>query len=139
MYPRNTRHINNWDLVDTSAPGILGAWYANRSRAPLRRMARSADLWERRMAMIATLHFIRAGESAEACRIAELLLHDEHDLMHKATGWMLREVGARCGRDALRSFLDRHAASMPRTMLRYAIEHLPAAERAQYMTATRRR
>lgn len=133
-YLGNVRYINNWDLVDSSAPGILGAYYAGRSRAPLRRMARSANLWERRMAMIATLHFIRAGEPEDALRLAELLLRDEHDLIHKAAGWMLREVGERCDRRVLRSFLDRHATAMPRTMLRYAIERLPAAERTRYLT-----
>lgn len=132
-YLANTRYINNWDLVDLSAPNILGAHLERRSRARLTELAQSESLWERRIAIIATQHFIRHGDSKDALRVAHMLLNDEQDLIHKAVGWMLREVGARCGRDTLRRFLHAHAAVMPRTMLRYSLEHFEAAERTKYM------
>lgn len=127
-----SRRIDNWDLVDTSAPAIVGGYLAQRGRQPLYRLVRSRNLWERRVAMLATLTFIRRGSFADTLALAELLLHDEHDLIHKATGWMLREVGNR-DRAALEGFLDRHCARMPRTMLRYAIEKLPARRRRTYL------
>ena len=136
-YLRSTRHINNWDLVDCSAPQIVGGHLAGRSRAPLRRLAKSASLWERRIAMVATLYLIRQGEFDDTFRIAEMLLRDPHDLIHKATGWMLREVGKR-DRRRLEQFLDRQAAVMPRTMLRYAIEHFPEPARRGYLSARTR-
>ena len=132
VYMRNLRHVNNWDLVDTSAPHIVGAHLESRSRAPLRKLARSKSLWERRIAMIATQRFIRNGEFEDALQIATLLIDDEHDLIHKAVGWMLREVGDR-DVDILRRFLQKHAATMPRTALRYAIEHFSPAERKRWM------
>jgi 3-methyladenine DNA glycosylase AlkD len=132
-YLANLKYVNNWDLVDSSAPYILGAHLMHRSRAKLYTLARSRNVWKRRVAIIATAQFIRQGESQETLRVATMLLGDEHDLIHKAVGWMLREVGQRCALDALRAFLDAHAARMPRTMLRYAIEHLAPAERAHYM------
>ena len=131
-YLRSTRHVNNWDLVDCSAAPIVGAQLSSKSRAPLRQLAKSSSLWERRIAIIATFHFIRRGEFDETLRIAEMLLTDRHDLIHKAVGWMLREVGSR-DRAALEGFLDRHAATMPRTMLRYAIEKFPLPLRKRYM------
>lgn len=131
QYLRHTARINNWDLVDASAPHLVGAHLLERSRAPLTKLARSRSLWERRIAMIATQHFIRNGEVDETLRIAALLVNDGHDLIHKAVGWMLRESGDR-DLVALRSFLGEHAATMPRTMLRYAIEHLPSAERLRW-------
>jgi 3-methyladenine DNA glycosylase AlkD len=134
-YLARTDRINNWDLVDASAPGIVGAHLEGRSIAPLRRLAKSPDLWERRIAIVATQHFIRRGEFAATFEIADRLLRDRHDLIHKATGWMLREVGKR-SEAALRSFLDRHAASMPRTMLRYAIERFDAPSRTRYLRIT---
>ena len=133
-YLANLKYVNNWDLVDCSAAPILGAHLQHRSRAKLHALARSSNVWERRVAMIATAQFIRSGESSEAIRIAETLLNDEHDLIHKAVGWMLREIGDRCGTQTLRMFLDRHALRMPRTMLRYSIEHLSATERVSYLT-----
>lgn len=133
LYVRSDR-VNNWDLVDGSAPQIVGAQLANRSRAPLRRLARSRDLWKRRIAILATHHFIRAGEYEPTLEIAEILVNDEHDLIHKAVGWMLREVGKR-DRAAEERFLRVHAATMPRTMLRYAIERFPAAKRREYLSA----
>jgi 3-methyladenine DNA glycosylase AlkD len=132
-YLRNTARINNWDLVDSSAPHIVGAHLRDRSRAPLVKLARSKSLWERRIAMLATQHLIRNAEFDDALRIAEILVRDEHDLIHKAVGWMLRELGDR-DRGALQSFLAKYAATMPRTMLRYAIEHLSVAERRRWMS-----
>jgi len=135
-YLRNTARINNWDLVDLSAPNIVGAHLATRPRATLDKLSRSRNLWERRIAIVATYHLIRIGEFDDTVRIARLLLGDVHDLIHKATGWMLREVGKR-DRRRLEAFLDEHAHEMPRTMLRYAIERLPAEDRQRYMDARR--
>ncbi|MGH7710604.1 MAG: DNA alkylation repair protein, partial [Gemmatimonadaceae bacterium] len=132
-YLGNLEYVNNWDLVDSSAPYILGAHLLHRSRSRLYRLARSRSVWERRVAIIATAQFIRHGEAAETLRIAAMLLADEHDLIHKAVGWMLREVGQRCDARLLRDFLDAHAARMPRTMLRYAIEHFAPNERQRYL------
>jgi 3-methyladenine DNA glycosylase AlkD len=128
-----TDRINNWDLVDVSAPQIVGAYLETRSRKPLYRLARSKSLWERRIAIVATQHFIRRGDVGDTLAIARLLLGDEHDLIHKACGWMLREVGKRDER-GLRAFLDEHGAVMPRTMLRYAIERFAPAVRRRYLT-----
>jgi 3-methyladenine DNA glycosylase AlkD len=132
-YLAHLRWVDNWDLVDSSAPQILGTWLLSRDRKVLRRLARSKVLWERRVAILATFAFIRAGEVDDALAIAETLLDDPHDLIHKAVGWMLREVGKRVDVDVLRSFLRRHGPGMPRTALRYAIEHLPPAERKRWL------
>jgi 3-methyladenine DNA glycosylase AlkD len=132
LYLANTRFINNWDLVDCSAAPIVGGWLRGRSTAPLTRLARSTSLWERRIAMIATFNGIRRGEFDDAFRIADMLLHDDHDLIHKAVGWMLREVGKRDGA-AERAFLADRYKTMPRTMLRYAIERFPEMERRRYL------
>jgi len=134
-YLANTAFINNWDLVDSSAAAIVGGWLAGRSRRPLGALARSKSLWERRIAIVATHHFIRNGDVAETFRIADILLHDDHDLIHKAVGWMLREAGKR-DPAALRTFLGSRYATMPRTMLRYAIEKFPEAERRRYLAGT---
>jgi 3-methyladenine DNA glycosylase AlkD len=133
FYLANASRINNWDLVDLSAPHIVGAQLYTKNASVLTRLARSEYLWERRIAMLSTHYFIRQGESSEALRIAELLLHDPHDLIHKAVGWMLREVGKRCSREVECRFLDQYADDMPRTMLRYAIEHFPETLRQRYM------
>ena len=133
LYLANTAYINNWDLVDLTAQHIVGEHVYGHDSSVLTRLALSEDLWERRIAMLATYYFIRRGESREPLRIAGLLLHDPHDLIHKAVGWMLREVGKRCSREIECGFLDEHAAVMPRTMLRYAIEHFPGKLRKQYM------
>ena len=132
LYLSNTRFINNWDLVDCSAAQIVGGWLRGRSTAPLTRLAKSKSLWERRIAMIATFDGIRRGHFDDTFRIADHLLHDEHDLIHKAVGWLLREVGKRDGA-AERAFLKSRYKTMPRTMLRYAIERFPEAERRRYL------
>jgi len=132
LYLAHTSSINSWDLVDSSAPAIVGGWLHDRSRAPLRALAKSPSLWERRIAIVATAYFIRRGEFDDTLTIARLLLRDHHDLIHKAVGWMLREVGKKDGA-AERRFLDTHASDMPRTMLRYAIERFPPAERYAYL------
>jgi 3-methyladenine DNA glycosylase AlkD len=135
LYLANTAYINNWDLVDASAGPIVGAYLDDRSRAPLRRLARSALLWERRIAIIATFHFIKQHEFEDTFEIADMLLADDHDLIHKAVGWMLREAGKR-DKAALRRFLATRYRRMPRTMLRYAIERFPEAERRRYLRGT---
>jgi len=132
LYLKNTRWINNWDLVDLSAPNIVGDFLMNRSRKPLYRLARSPVLWERRVAILATLQFIRQQQFDETLRICEILISDKEDLIHKAVGWMLREVGKR-DRRAEEAFLRKHYRQMPRTMLRYAIERFPAAKREHFM------
>lgn len=132
LYIANAKFINNWDLVDSSAPYIVGAHLDERSRAPLRKLAKSKNLWERRIAILATQYFIRKDDFDETLAIAELLLRDEEDLIHKAVGWMLREVGNR-DRAVLEQFLDEHASGMPRTMLRYAIEKFSPPERKVYL------
>lgn len=126
--------LNNWDLVDVTAPKLIGEHLLGRpaGRRLLRRFAASSDLWERRIAIVSTHAFIRAGQFDDTLAIAALLLDDPHDLIHKATGWMLREVGKR-DPAPLRAFLADHAAEMPRTMLRYAIERLPEAERRAWL------
>ena len=163
FYLRNTKFINNWDLVDLTAPNIVGdfllknisvtedTYFAqttgfsrgvrrkqntvSREKLPiiLVELSRSQSLWERRIAILSTFAFIRAGRHQEAFDIAEILLHDKHDLIHKAVGWMLREVGKRADQKLLCAFLDKHADTMPRTMLRYAIEHLTSQKRKYYM------
>jgi 3-methyladenine DNA glycosylase AlkD len=135
LYLANTAHINSWDLVDLTAQHIVGDYLSGRNRAVLAKLARSRSLWERRISILATYHFIRRGESAETLLLAELLLHDPQDLIHKAVGWMLREVGKRCSVGEECSFLEKHASEMPRTMLRYAIERFPPEIRKRYMNA----
>jgi 3-methyladenine DNA glycosylase AlkD len=132
-YLAHTTFINNWDLVDLSSPSVVGGYLMDRDRDVLYRLAGSPVLWERRIAMVSTHTFIRAGQTGDVYRLAELLLDDQHDLMHKAVGWMLREAGKRVDAAELRRFLDLHAASMPRTALRYAIEHFDLEERRHYL------
>ena len=131
-YLASTAYVNNWDLVDSSAPHIVGAHLETGDRAILDELARSDSLWERRIAILATQHFIRRGDFGTTMRIAEMLVGDRHDLIHKAVGWMLREVGNR-DRAAEEAFLRRHCGTMPRTMLRYAIERFPPELRGAYM------
>ncbi|MCX5900331.1 MAG: DNA alkylation repair protein, partial [Proteobacteria bacterium] len=132
LYLDSTCCINNWDLVDVTAPHIVGAYLFDRNRAPLRRLARSALLWERRIAIVATFYFIRRNQFDDTLTLAEMLLGDRHDLMHKAVGWMLREVGKR-DLAAEEGFLQKHCGHMPRTMLRYAIERFDPDKRAAYL------
>jgi 3-methyladenine DNA glycosylase AlkD len=124
--------VNNWDLVDASSEFILGPWLLDRDRSLLFELAASTSLWERRVAVLATFEFIKHGDASTTLELAEGLLGDREDLMQKAVGWMLREVGKRVSRDALLGFLDAHAAAMPRTILSYATEHLAPEERALY-------
>ncbi|HEX9107811.1 MAG TPA: DNA alkylation repair protein, partial [Longimicrobiales bacterium] len=131
-YLANTDRVNNWDLVDVSAPHVVGAHLLQGDSAVLDRLAASPSLWERRIAMLATFAFIRAGRLQEPLRIARLLLHDNHDLIHKAVGWMLRELGQR-SRDAEEAFLAEHYRTMPRTALRYAIEKFPSERRRAFL------
>jgi 3-methyladenine DNA glycosylase AlkD len=132
-YLANTPLINNWDLVDASAAGIVGAHLWPDDVAPLVVLAGSESLWERRIAIVATFHFTKLGSFEPTLAISELLLRDRHDLIHKATGWMLREVGKR-DQEILERFLRKHCREMPRTTLRYAIERFPQALRAVYMS-----
>lgn len=132
LYLDNTKYVNNWDIVDVSAPRIVGAHLHGGDVALLDELARSPSVWERRIATLATAYFIKQGEFGPTLKIAQRLLSDDHDLIHKAAGWMLREVG-KLDADVLRDFLDRHHRRMPRTMLRYAIERLSAGERAHYL------
>ncbi len=131
-YLASTAHVNNWDLVDVSAHKIVGPYLVARSRKPLYRLARSKNLWEKRIAMIATLHFIKNDDFADALAVADILKDDSHDLIHKAVGWMLREVGNR-DRKTEETFLKPRYRSMPRTMLRYAIEKFPDPLRKRYL------
>lgn len=133
FYLSHIQWINNWDLVDSSAGYIVGMYLSHADISALERLAQSSSLWERRIAIIATFAFIKQGYAEPTFAIARLLLRDKHDLIHKAVGWMLREVGKRCGEDVERVFLDQHVTQMPRTMLRYAIERFPKETKAYYM------
>jgi len=132
IYLKHTRYINNWDLVDVTAKRIVGDFLGDKDKAPLYKLARSSSVWERRIAILATFYFIGRGEFGDALRIARMLLSDEHDLIHKAAGWMLREVGKR-DMAAEEDFLKKHSKKMPRTMLRYAIEKFPENKRRAYL------
>ncbi len=132
FYLKHAERVNNWDLVDLSADKIVGAYLRGRSKSRLYRLARSRNLWRRRIAIVATLDFIRAGRFKDTTALAEKLMGDSHDLIHKACGWMLRETGKRDS-VVLEIFLKKHCRAMPRTMLRYAIERLPAPRKRAYM------
>ena len=132
LYLASTRYINNWDLVDSSAEHIVGNYLGNRSRRPLRRLAKSKDVWERRIAIMATFCYIKQNDYEDALEISGMLLHDEEDLIHKAVGWMLREIGNR-DIEVEERFLKRYYNGMPRTMLRYAIEKFPEPKRQRYL------
>ncbi|MEI6288767.1 MAG: DNA alkylation repair protein [bacterium] len=132
FYLKNLKSVNNWDLVDLSCYKVLGDWLINRDRKILYTMAKSNDLWQKRIAMISTFAFIRNSESEDTLKIAKILLSDKHDLIHKAVGWMLREMGKRQPVE-LKDFLDINATKMPRTMLRYAIEKLSEKDRKMYL------
>jgi 3-methyladenine DNA glycosylase AlkD len=132
LYLDNLKHINNWDLVDVSAPPIVGAFLMDKSKTPLYTLAKSANLWERRISIMATAYFIRRNHFSATLKIAKLLLVDKQDMVHKAAGWMLREIGKR-DREVEETFLRSHYKRMPRTMLRYAIEQFPKAKRRGYL------
>jgi 3-methyladenine DNA glycosylase AlkD len=132
LYMGSTHWINNWDLVDLSSPHIPGAWLFDRARKPLHEFAELNDLWKKRIAIVSTHHFIRKNDYTDTLAISEKLLTDKHDLIHKAVGWMLREVGNR-NVEAEENFLKKHYMSMPRTMLRYAIEKFPEEKRQKYL------
>ena len=132
LYVSHLDRINNWDLVDGSAPTIVGGYHADKDRAQLYHWAKSRNLWERRIAMLATLHFIKNDDFDDVLALASILRDDHHDLIHKAVGWMLREVGNR-DRAVEERFLEEHYDMMPRTMLRYAIERFPEPRRRAYL------
>ncbi len=132
FYLSNTHRVNNWDLVDLSAPTIVGLYLQDKPRTDLVRLANSSLLWDQRIAIVANWTLIRKDDYMDVLALSELLLHHPHDLMQKAIGWMLREVGKR-NKDILVQFLDRHSTVMPRTMLRYSIEKFPEDERQYYL------
>lgn len=132
LYLKNTEKINNWDLVDLSAPGIVGDFLQREHRGILREFAKSRNIWERRIAIVSTHTFIKKREFGETLAISEMLLNDKHDLIHKAVGWMLREIGKR-NKEVLEIFLSTRYKKMPRTMLRYAIEKFPEEKRKAYL------
>jgi len=133
FYLKHSRWINNWDLVDASAEHVIGP-FLEKEELLLKKLAKSSNLWERRMAVLATFHHIKKGNPGYTLEIAEILLNDEHDLIHKAVGWMLREVGKRCSQAVEENFLKRYYLNMPRTMLRYAIERFSPGKRKFYLT-----
>ena len=135
FYVKSTKYINNWDLVDLSAPNIVGKHLSDRSRKPIYALAKSRDLWKRRIAIMATFHFIKRGDFADTLRISRMLITDDHDLVHKAVGWMLREIGKR-SLPAEERYLKLHYRNMPRTMLRYAVERFPEGKRQRYLNGS---
>jgi len=138
VYATNTRYINNWDLVDLSAPQITGEYLENRSREPLYKWAKSDLLWERRIAVLSTFRYIKKSSFDDALTIIEMLLDDKEDLMHKACGWMLREIGKR-NQPVLETFLVKHYSRLPRTTLRYAIERFEEPKRQLFLKGTFRK
>ncbi|MFA5033094.1 MAG: DNA alkylation repair protein [bacterium] len=137
FYIKNTKQINNWDLVDLSAYKIVGPYLENKDKSILYKLARSSNLWERRISILSTFYYIMQNNPEDTLKIALILKDDKHDLMHKAVGWMLREVGKRCSEELEEEFLKKHFKTMPRTMLRYAIERFPEKKRQFYMAKPR--
>lgn len=133
MYVDNTKHINNWDLVDVTADKIVGPYLKDQDKSPLYKFSKSKSLWERRIAIISTYCYIKNANPKETLKIAEILLHDKEDLIHKAVGWMLREIGKQCGEEKEEEFLKKYYRTMPRTMLRYAIERFTEEKRRMYL------
>ncbi len=133
FYLKNTKWVNNWDLVDLTAPKITGEWLINKDKKILYGLAGSKSLWERRIAILSTFTFLRKKECKETFKIAEMLLCDKEELIHKAVGWMLREAGKRCSVGAEKKFLTGHLAEIPRITLRYAIERFPESEQARFL------
>ena len=138
FYLKNTEKINNWDLVDLSAPRIVGDYLYKKDRSILFKLAKSKNLWDRRISVLSTFHFIRNNDFEDALAISKLLLQDDHDLIHKAVGWMLREIGKR-DQEIEEQFLSKYCSEMPRTMLRYALERFDEKKRRFYLTQTTRR
>ena len=132
FFLKNTKYINNWDLVDVTIPKTVGYYLIDKDRSILYKLVRSSDLWERRIAVLATFPFIRNNDFKDCIVLSEILLKDKHDLIHKAVGWMLREIGKR-DETVLTKFLDKHVKEMPRTMLRYSIERLEESKRKEYL------
>jgi 3-methyladenine DNA glycosylase AlkD len=132
FYLKNINQINNWDLVDLSAPNIVGDYLCKKSKASLYSLASSSNIWHRRIAIVSTFCFIKRNKFNDTLKISRILINDKEDLIHKATGWMLREVGKR-NEDLLRNFIDKHVTFMPRTVLRYAIERFSAEDRQKYL------
>jgi 3-methyladenine DNA glycosylase AlkD len=132
-YLSHRKYINNWDLVDLTAGHIVGAYLSEKDKKILTELSQSPVLWDRRIAIISTFHFIYKGNPDETLRIAGILVNDKEDLIRKAVGWMLREVGKRCGERTERKFLDKYYRTMPRTMLRYAVERFPEKLRRKYL------
>jgi 3-methyladenine DNA glycosylase AlkD len=133
FYLKNLRYVNNWNLVDGSAPYIMGPYLENRSRNILYQLIKSKNIWKRRIAILSTFHFIRNHDYKDALKMIRMLLNDKHDLIHKASGWMLREIGKR-DENVLETFLAEHYLKMPRMMLRYAIERFSERKRKAYLT-----
>lgn len=132
LYMKSTEYINNWDLVDSSAPDIVGAYLMDRNKLPIHNLAKSKVIWERRIAMISTFYMIKRNQFEAALKVADILKNDTEDLIHKAVGWMLREIGKR-DMALEKIFLSKHYKNMPRTMLRYAIEKFPNEDRKKYL------
>lgn len=132
FYLSNSKKINNWDLVDVTCRDIIGAYLFDKPKDPLYKLAKSSNIWEKRISIISTFYFISKNKFEDTLKIAEILLHDKHDLIHKAVGWALREVGNR-NRELEKEFLKKYHKKMPRTMLRYAIEKFPEAKRKAYL------
>jgi len=132
FYLKHTKYINNWDLIDLSAPRILGSFLQNKDRSVLYRLAKSKSLWEKRISILSTFCFIYNQDFKDSLAISKILLNDDHDLIHRAVGWALREVGNR-NLKAEETFLKKHYKKMPRTMLRYAIEKFPEPKRLAYL------
>lgn len=132
FYLKNIKYVNNWDLVDLSAPKIIGAYLFNKDRKILYKLAKSKNLWKKRIAILSTFYFIQKNNFTDSLKIAKILLQDEHDLIHKAVGWMLREIGKRSLAKE-EKFLLKNYRKMPRTMLRYAIEKIPEAKRKRFL------